>query len=187
MKKEDLIKMGISAEIAEKIAAEHESELSKMKDAAEKSGLEIDGLKAQLADANAKIKEFDGLDIDAVKKSAQEWEEKYKTETAALQKQLSDKDYEFATREFLAGQKFSSELAKSAVMAQMKEKAFKLEDGKLIGADEFIKEIQEKNPKAFESDEKVPNIVTKSGGETAETAGVNAARAVMGLPPIENK
>lgn len=184
MTKENLIKMGISAEIAEKINAEYEKELSKMKDSAEKNGIELEGIKAQLADANKKIKEFESLDIESIKKNAGEWEQKYKTETEELKKQITDKDYEYAVRDFLSGQKFSSELAKSAVFAQMKEKAFKLEDGKLIGADEFMKEIIEKNPNAFQSGEPIPRIVTSSGG-SADTAGINAARAVMGLPVRE--
>lgn len=182
MTKENLIKMGVSEEIAEKINAEYEKELSKMKDTAEKNGIELEGVKTQLADANAKIKEFEDLDVDGIKKKAGEWEQKYRTETEALKKQIADKDYEYAVRDFLSGQKFSSELAKSAVFTQMKEKAFKLEDGKLIGADEFMKEIIEKNPNAFESSEPIPKIVTSSGGSGGDTAGINAARAVMGLP-----
>lgn len=185
MTKENLIKMGVSEEIAEKINTEYEKELSRFKAESEKNAAELDGLRNQLEGANEKIKEFEDLDVESIRKKVGEWEEKYKTETEALKKQLSDKDYEYAVKDFLSGQKFSSELAKSAVFTQMKEKAFKLEDGKLIGADEFMKDIIEKNPNAFQSSEPIPRIVTSSGGLGGDTAGINAARAVMGLPVRE--
>lgn len=46
---------------------------------------ELAGVRQQLTDANKQIKSYKDMDIDGIRKSAADWEEKYKTDTTALQ------------------------------------------------------------------------------------------------------
>lgn len=45
---------------------------------------ELDGVRQQLTDANAEIKSYKEMDIDGIKKSAKDWEDKYNHHTRTL-------------------------------------------------------------------------------------------------------
>ena len=45
---------------------------------------ELDGVRQQLTDANAEIKSYKEMDIDGIKKSAKDWEDKYNHDTQEL-------------------------------------------------------------------------------------------------------
>lgn len=117
---------------------------------------QADGLDRQLKDANSEIKSYKDMDIDGIKKKAEEWEEKYKTDTKLLQKQMEQQTYDFEAERYLSGYKFSSELAKKAAVSEFKEKKFQLQDGKFLGADDFMAQMKESNPSAFMDDESEP-------------------------------
>ena len=99
---------------------------------------ELNGIKTQLDEANATIQSYKDMDIDGIKKSAADWEKKYQDDTAALQKQLEDNARAFAQDLFLTGYKFSSVPAKEGVKAAFAKKNFPFEDGKFLGATEFM-------------------------------------------------
>lgn len=99
---------------------------------------ELKGVQKQLDDANATIKGFEGQDIEAVKKQAAEWQQKYDTETKALQQQLADQARAHAEEMFLSGYKFTSKAARSGVLAELRSKNFTVENGTLLGGKEFI-------------------------------------------------
>lgn len=179
MTKQQLIEMGISEELAEKVAAAAEQE---SREATEKLNTELEGVRAQLEEANGKIAEFEKMDIEGVKAAASAWQEKYEKDTADLKQTLADKEYDFALDKYMSGYKFSSELARQAAVSAMRDKKFKLdENGKFLGADDFMTELKKSNPAAFEDgtkSDKVPFIMTGTGAKTDTDA---AARSVMGL------
>lgn len=115
-----------------------------------------DGLEEQLTNANTEIQSYKDLDIDGIKKKAEEWETKYTTDTQQLKEKMEQQTYDFEAERYLTGYKFSSELARKAAIQEFKEKKFQLQDGKFLGADDFMKEMKESNPTAF-VEEKAPN------------------------------
>lgn len=119
---------------------------------------EIAGLKEQLKTARDTIKSYEDMDIEAIKKSAKDWEEKYNTDTQALQNKLAEKDYETAIKDKTANLKFTSEGAKKSFIADLKAKELKLENGNILGFDDFVKGYKETDPKAFESDTPLPEF-----------------------------
>lgn len=150
---------------------------------------ERDGLKTQLGDANATIQSYKDMDIDGIKAKAGEWETKYNTDTQALKDQLAAAEYGFAVKEAVAGLKFSSESAKKAFVADLTAKKLPLQEGKLLGLEDFAKTYKESDPDAFlpENDDKTP-VVTRGGGGGGPTLGANAAlRAAFGLPNTAKK
>lgn len=102
-----------------------------------------EGLQKQLDEANTTIKSLqDGAaDIEAVKKAAKEWEEKYKTDTAALEEKMKAQDRSHQADMFLSGFKYTSKAAQAGIRAAFDQKEFKLVDGKFEGADEFMKSL----------------------------------------------
>lgn len=150
---------------------------------------ERDGLKTQLGDANATIQSYKDMDIDGIKAKAGEWETKYNTDTQALKDQLAAAEYGFAVKEAVAGLKFSSESAKKAFVADLTAKKLPLQEGKLLGLEDFAKTYKESDPDAFlpENDDKTP-VVTRGGGGGGTTLGADAAlRAAFGLTNTKKK
>lgn len=177
MTKERLIEMGISEELAEKIAQEAQNEEEQETQSLKN---EIESMRTQLDEANGRIAEFEKEDIKGTKAAAEEWRNKYETETQSLKQTLAEREYDFALERYMSGFEFSSELAKNAATAAVREKKFKLSsDGRPEGADEFMEELKNSNPAAFASREKdVPFIMTGTSGGGAD---MSEARSVMGL------
>lgn len=144
---------------------------------------ERDNLQTQLGEANNTIKSYTDMDIDGIKQSAANWEQKYNTDTQALKDQLAAAEYGYAVEGAVADLKFSSASAKKAFVADLKAKKLPLQDGKLLGLEDFKKTYQETDPDAFapEGDDKTP-VVTRGSGGSGATLGADAAlRAAMGL------
>ena len=133
---------------------------------------ERDGLKVQLNTANQTIQSYKDMDIDGIKQSAADWETKYNTDTQKLKDDLAAANYGFAVKEAVSGLKFTSESAKKAFIADLTEKKLALQDGKLLGLEDFTKAYQETDPGAFapEDDDKTP-VFTRGTGRAPGQGG----------------
>ena len=150
---------------------------------------ERDGLKTQLDTANDTIKSYKDVDVEGIKTKVSEWETKYNEDTQALKDQLDAANYGFAVNGAVAGLKFTSESAKKAFVADLTAKKLPLQDGKLLGLEDFVKAYQTSDPGAFlpEDDGKTP-VATKGGTGGGPAIGADAAlRAAFGLPDNSKK
>lgn len=132
---------------------------------------EVAGLTQQLNDANATIKSYEDMDVEAIKQSVKDWETKYNEDTANLQKQLTEKDYEYNLDLFLNGLEMVDEVHKENLKKEIKDKQLKFENKKLIGGDDVVAGYKEKYPQAFaqkeekeEEQEDLPAFVGKAKG-----------------------
>lgn len=103
---------------------------------------------------------------------------KYDTDTKAFKKQIENQAYEFAVKEFANSKKFTSNAAKRDFINSMIAKQLKIEDGKIIGADDFVNMYTKENADAFFAEEqkaptpkaeKAPTFVGTTGGKTTPT------------------
>lgn len=111
------------------------------------------------------VKKFDGVDVVKLQNAVKEWEAKYNKDLAA-------KDREYAKQLYFNGIKFASNLAKNAAMAEFDKKNLTFENGKFLGADDFIKGLRESDPSAFVNEE--PGKLStgmQSGGGTITGGG----------------
>lgn len=111
---------------------------------------EADGYKKQLTEASATIESYKGMDIDGIKKSADEWKQKYETDTAALNQQIETQKRTFAAEKFLDGQKIKSPLAKKSILSDFMSQDLEFKDGTFVGADDYMKKMREQYPNDFE-------------------------------------
>lgn len=116
----------------------------------------IGALETQLKDANSTIKSYKDMDIEGIKKSAADWEEKYNTETQKLNKQIEDDRKKFAAERFMDSQKIKSPLSRKAILQDFLAKGLEFKDGSFVGADEYMKTVKEKYPDEFEQEEGKP-------------------------------
>lgn len=173
----------LTKEAVEAIMAEHGKTKTGLENQIVSLTTERDTLQAQLGDASKEIQSYRDMDIDGIKTKAAEWEAKYNADTQALKDQLTAKEYEHTVSGAVAGMKFTSESAKKAFVADLTAKKLPVQEGKLLGLDDYVKTYRESDPGAFvpENDDKTP--VAVKGGTGGQTVAADAAlRAAMGLP-----
>lgn len=199
MKREFLKGLGLTDEQIDSIMAENGKDIEKHKAATDKSNQEIEtlkteltGIKSQLNDANTQIQGFKDMDIEGIKKSADEWKTKYESDTAALKQEMEKKEYDFNIEKFISSYEFTSDFAKKAFVEEFKAKEFKVEEGKFLGADDFIKGFKETNKGVFkevETDSKdgsegkqsTYQYEPKGGQEGGQDLAAQALNAVLGI------
>lgn len=159
MKKEDLLAQGLTEEQVSYVMAENGRDIEKVKTKLTAAETARDEYKEQLETANTTIQSYKDMDIEGIKQSASDWEKKYNDDLKAMQDKLEGQAYDFALKEYVSGYQFTSDLVKEAVITQLKAQGFKLNDGKFLGADDFMKQLKEANPSAFaDADIKQPKI-----------------------------
>ena len=77
----------------------------------------------------------------------------YNTAKADYEKQLAKQAYDFAIRENVANLKFSSNSAKKAFIADITAKNLSMENGKILGFDDFVNAYKEQDAGAFVVDD----------------------------------
>jgi len=145
---------------------------------------ELKTTKETLDQANVQIKNFEGMDVAAKDKAIKEWETKYsdleanaKTEREANENTLKQQAYEFKLSEATGQLKFPNELTKKAFMNELKTKNLPLEGEKILGFEDYIKEIGEQNPGMFVTDAApveettLPTLVASTGGQVKQESG----------------
>ena len=152
MKREFLEGLELDKETIDTIMAEYGKSTQGLRE-------ERDNLKTQIEDVNKEIQSYKDMDIDSIKKSAEDWKTKYE-EMEANQKAEKEKSIrDERTNAFFNDIKFASESAKAGVIAQFNAKDFKYDEdsNKFLGAKEWLDELKEKDSGAFLSDVANPN------------------------------
>lgn len=180
MKAEFLKGLGLEQDVVDKIMAENGKDVAAEQAKTTKAEGERDNYKDQLATATESLEKFKDVDPAAMQ-----------SEIENLNKQLKDKDEEYATKE--ADRIFSDtvkEAIKSAggrnekaVMAMLDMDALKASKNQSEDIKKALEAVKESDAYLFGSDEPFMNAVGATGG-SADVGGDNlsAIRAAMGLP-----
>jgi len=184
MKREDLIKLGVAEDVVDKIMAAHGKDIEDHKSKLATAQTELDNLKSQLKDAGEAIEGFKKLDIDGVKKSADEWKAKAEQAEKDAQAQVAQLKFEHALDGALTGAKAKNA---KAVKALLQADALKLnEDGSILGLKEQLEKIKSEADYLFESDAPTPKVVAGGNNKSVITDPmILAARKAAGLPTGE--
>ena len=154
MKREDLRKIeGLSKEQIDAIMNLHQSDVNEWNSRSKAQSDDIKAKDDKINELTAKVKEFDGVDVKQLQQSISDWESKY-------HKDLAAKDKEYAKKMYFDKIPFASELAKNAAMVQFDSKDFKFEDGKFLGADDFIDSLKQSAPVAYKKQDPKPSLNT---------------------------
>jgi hypothetical protein len=181
MKREDLKAKGLTDEQIDFIMSENGKDVETQKAKTTAVQGEADGLKKQIEDANKQIESFKGMDIEGVKKTADEYKTKFETAQAENTKAMAALKFDHALEGALTGAKAKNA---KAVKALLDANNLKLNDadGSIIGLDDQLKKIKETNDYLFESETPPPTIVTGATNQTTITDPFTASmRAGAGL------
>ena len=165
--------LDLDGETIDKIMAEHGKVVTEDKE-------QLSTLTKQIEDANSEIQSYKDMDIESIKKSAGEWETKYKdlVEAQKAEKEKSIREERMNT--FFDDVKFSSEMAKAGVLAKFNEKDFKYdEESKTFqGAKEWLDEIKKTDSNSFLSDVANPTFSAVPTAPT-ETRSVSTLEGAL--------
>ncbi len=167
--------LDLDDETIDSIMAEHGKLVTKDKE-------KITELTKQIDDVNKEIQSYKDMDIDSIKKSASDWENKY-NELVANQKAEKEKSIrEERMNTFFNDVKFSSEMAKAGVLAKFNEKDFKYdEESKTFqGAKEWLEELKKNDANSFASEVANPTFSTSPTAPT-QSSSMDSILKAMGL------
>ena len=175
MKIEFLKSLNLSQEVIDKIMAENGKDIAVEQKKAEKViqerdsyKLKAESLETQVNDANTEIQKFKDMDIDGIKKAADDWKETAEKAKADADKQISQMKFDYALSAALTGAKAKNA---KAVKALLDMNGLKFNDGKIVGLDEQLAQIKADNDYLFESDEPAPEFVKGTNGGSGSVGG----------------
>lgn len=125
-----------------KNTAEHNKAISKLE-------ADRDSWKEKAENAEETLKGFEGIDPAQVQTELATWKKKAEDAEKDRDAKLYERDFADALKAELEGVKFTSEAAKKSVMADIKEAGLKLKDGKILGLNDLISQMKEKDASAF--------------------------------------
>lgn len=113
---------------------------------------------------------------------------KYTKDTENYQKKLDAQAYDFALREASSGLHFSSNGAKRAFLEDANAKGLKLDNGKLLGWDDYVTEYRTADPGAFAAEAPADEGKAQQGGNppaivlpagSGKTAGAEGGKGLF--------
>lgn len=152
MKTEELKSQGLTEEQISFVMAENGKDLKKLQKENDNLTSDRDTWKEKAEAAEATLKGFEGVDLETMQKELSDWKQKATEAEKNAQAQLYERDFADALKTEFEGIKFSSEAAKRAIMAEVKEADLKLKDGKILGLNDLLSQMKEKDASAFVDD-----------------------------------
>lgn len=152
MKTEELKAQGLTEEQISFVMAENGKDLKKLQKENDNLTSERDTWKERAEAAETTLKGFEGVNLETMQKELSDWKQKATEAEKNAQAQLYERDFADALKTEFEGIKFSSEAAKRAIMAEVKEADLKLKDGKILGLNDLLSQMKEKDASAFVDD-----------------------------------
>ena len=152
MKTEELQALGLTEDQIKKVFELSGKDVNAEKKKTQAAEADRDQWKTRAETAEETLKGFDGVDIEGLNKQIEDWKNKAAEAEKEFQKQIEERDFADALKEEMEAFKFTSEAAKKAIMAEVKEAGLKLKDGKILGLSDLIGQIKEKDASAFAPD-----------------------------------
>ena len=170
MKREDLKSMGLTDEQIDKIMAENGKDIEKHKTEAETAKTALNQTKSQLDDANKKIEEFKGLDVDGIKAAADDYKAKFEESEKTHKAEIEKIAYNSAAEKFIDSLKPKDGLSRSAILTEFSKKEFKLDGDSFQGAKEWADQFKKDNAAHFvEGDSSTTSVSTGGVHSTEQT------------------
>lgn len=152
MKTEELKAQGLTEEQISFVMAENGKDLKKLQKENDNLSADRDTWKEKAESAETTLKGFEGVDLETMQREISDWKQKATEAEKNAQAQLYERDFADALKTEFEGIKFSSEAAKRAIMAEVKEAGLKLKDGKILGLNDLLSQMKEEDASAFVDD-----------------------------------
>lgn len=137
----------------------------------------VSRLTADLEDANTRadtaeeaLKGFDGIDPANVKAQLEEANRKVKEAQESAERKIAERDFNDTLKAELENVKFTSAAARKAVEAEIRAAGLKHKNGKILGLSDLLEQIKKEDASAFvdeaqdEANRNAPRFAAKNGG-----------------------
>ncbi|MDO4721425.1 MAG: phage scaffolding protein [Peptostreptococcaceae bacterium] len=178
MKTEELKAQGLTDEQIQFVMAENGKDVGKYKSEAETAKAQAKTVQEQLTEANKTIESYKGMNIEDIKKSAQEYKEKFEAAEKKSKEELERLKLEYAIDNALtaAGAKNLK-----AVKATMDLSGVSLDGEHLKGFDPLLEESRKKDSYLYEEKQGAGtggsgNFGRQQGGSEPESLGLRLAK-----------
>lgn len=140
-------------------------------------------LQKQLEEVNAKVQELSSVDEEKFKKEIEDLKLKYETDTKALNDKWDLREKEYLISDLTRDLKFSSESAKKTFIRDLTEKDLKIENGKMLGYDDFLNEYRKNDEGAFVPEKKDEGKDIDLGGQHGTPADddLSHEKSILGI------
>ncbi len=133
-------------------------------------------IRKSLDEANSTIQSYKDMDVDGIKKSAEDWQKKYEQAEEARKA----KEYHDNVMAFVRQQNPKNDIYAEHIQRQIIGKGLKFDnDGKLLGGDDVIKQLRTECPDAFGADPSERAAAPTSGHASQTMSGVEKAFYAM--------
>lgn len=150
MTKEQLEALGLNEEQIKEVFKLNGIAVNNAKADYETIKAEKETLEGQLKTANKEIESYKEMDIEGIKKAAEDYKIKFETAQTEAQKELEKIKFNHALENALKGAKAKNV---KAVKALLDLEGLKLNEDKIIGLDEQLESIKTENDYLFETEE----------------------------------
>ena len=135
-------------------------------------------VQTQLDTATQTIQSYKDMDIDSIKKSAEDWKQKYEQAEA----DRKAKEYSDQLDRFVQKQGMRNDIYAAHLKQLLSDKQLKLDEkGVPLGGDDVVKALRESCPDAFADAQTKPTFSASTQSPSAQTPDDDAIRRVMGL------
>lgn len=144
-------------------------------EAAQSKHADYDSIKSQLEKANKTIEDFKGMDIEGVKKAAEEWKQKAEQAEKDAAQKIADMQFESSLKEAIAAAKGKSSKAIAALLDvdTLKQSKNQTEDIK-----KALESLKKDNDYLFDGEQTPPPYAPGAGSQNMG-GGVNGVEAAF--------
>lgn len=125
---------------------------------------DLQNQKDLLKTANAEIDSYKSMDIDAIKKSAEDYKTKYETAENDYKARIAEMELNNKLEKYVDKLNLKNDIYKNAVISQIKEKELKFDGDTLLGGEELVKGFKEKYADAFNDIKSKPTFADTTPG-----------------------
>lgn len=163
MNRDFLKSLSISDENIDKIMAENGKDIEGLKANNATLKTELDAVRGQLNTANNQISEFKDMDVEGIKKTANEWKEKAEKAERDARISIEGVKKDYAIESALGQAKAKNT---KAVRALLNLDAISYTESGLVGLDEQLQKVKEENAYLFgdSEDKPTPRVVGPTSG-----------------------
>lgn len=128
---------------------------------------DLQNQKDLLKTANAEIDSYKSMDIDAIKKSAEDYKTKFETAEKDYQAKITQMEYDNKLDKYVGTLNLKNDIYKKEVISRIKEKELKFDGDTLLGGEELVKGFKEEYAEAFNDAKPKPSFADETPGDTA--------------------
>lgn len=182
MKREFLKGLGLEDTVIDQIMDENGKDINKANEKIKTLETEVNNTKELLTNANKEIDSYKSMDIDAIKKSADDYKSKFEQAEKDYQAKITQMEYDNKLDKYVGTLNLKNDIYKKEVISRIKEKELKFDGDTLLGGEEFVKGFKEQYAEAFNDTKPKPSFADSTPG-IPSNSDENTLRLAMGLKP----